>query len=69
MSPLDAQANEVLTMPEDSLYPFFLALSLLVTFYGLLTGVWALAIVGGVLVLVMTIGWLWPSAPVGEASS
>ncbi|MEO7986217.1 MAG: cytochrome c oxidase subunit I [Gemmatimonadales bacterium] len=68
VSPLDAQANEVLTMPEDSLYPFFLALSLLVTFYGLLTGAWALAIVGGVLVLVMTVGWLWPSAPVEEAS-
>ena len=61
MSPLDAQANEILTMPEDSLYPVLLALSLLLTFYGLLTSAWSLAIAGGVLDIVLTIGWLWPA--------
>ncbi len=29
VTPLDAEPSEVLTMPEDSLYPFLLALSLL----------------------------------------
>jgi len=69
VSPLDAQANEVITMPEDSLYPFFLAVSLLVTFYGLLTGAWALAIAGGVLDVALSIGWLWPSHRMVEAVS
>ena len=55
-------------MPEDSLYPFFLAVSLLVTFYGLLTGAWVLAVVGGALDIAMTIGWLWPAAPGAEVS-
>jgi cytochrome c oxidase subunit I len=63
VTPLDAEPSEVLTMPEDSLYPFLLALSLLATFYGLLTGTWALAIAGGALVAVTTIGWLWPASP------
>jgi cytochrome c oxidase subunit I+III len=67
ITPLDAEPSEILTMPEDSLYPFLLALSLLVTFYGLLTSVWALAIAGGVLVLAMTIGWLWPGPEPEEA--
>ena len=67
VTPLDAEPSEILTMPEDSLYPFLLALSLLATFYGLLTGVWALAIAGGVLVLAMTIGWLWPGPEPEEA--
>ena len=29
VTPLDAEPSEVLTMPEDSLYPFLLALSML----------------------------------------
>jgi cytochrome c oxidase subunit I len=68
VSTLDAQANEVITMPEDTLYPFLLALSLLLTFYGLLTGAWALAIVGGVLDILLAIGWLWPTHPVPESA-
>jgi heme/copper-type cytochrome/quinol oxidase subunit 1 len=66
VTPLDAEPSEVLTMPEDSLYPFLLALSLLATFYGLLTALWPLAIAGGVLVVGMTIGWLWPAPPPAE---
>ena len=52
--------------PEDSLYPFLLALSLLATFYGLLTALWPLAIAGAALVAAMTIGWLWPAPPPEE---
>jgi heme/copper-type cytochrome/quinol oxidase subunit 1 len=67
VTPLDAEPSEILTMPEDSLYPFLLALSLLVTFYGLLTSIWALAVAGAVLVIAMTIGWLWPGDVPEEA--
>jgi cytochrome c oxidase subunit I len=66
VTPLDAEPSEVLTMPEDSLYPFLLALSLLATFYGLLTALWPLAVAGAVLVAAMTIGWLWPAPPAAE---
>ena len=69
VTPLDAEPSEVLTMPEDSLYPFFLALSLLATFYGLLTALWPLAIAGVVLVAAMTIGWLWPAPPPEEGAA
>jgi cytochrome c oxidase subunit I len=67
VTPLDAEPSEILTMPEDSLYPFLLALSLLVTFYGLLTSIWALAVAGALLVIAMTIGWLWPGDVPEEA--
>jgi cytochrome c oxidase subunit I len=67
VTPLDAEPSEILAMPEDSLYPFLLALSLLVTFYGLLTSIWALAVAGAVLVIAMTIGWLWPGDVPEEA--
>jgi hypothetical protein len=53
-------------MPDDSLFPFLLALSLTLTFYGLLASAWALAIAGGVLVLLMIIGWLWPTDVTAE---
>jgi hypothetical protein len=69
VTPLDAEASEVLTMPEDSLYPFLLALSLLATFYGLLTALWPLAIAGAALVAAMTIGWLWPAPPPQERAA
>jgi hypothetical protein len=66
ITPLDGQPSEILTMPEDSLFPFLLALSLTLTFYGLLASAWALAIAGGVLVLLMIIGWLWPTDVTAE---
>ena len=69
VSPLDARANEVLTMPGDSLYPFLLAMALLATFYGLLGGIWPLAICGGVLVVALAIGWLWPDDPAEEVGA
>jgi cytochrome c oxidase subunit I len=68
VSPLDAEPDEILTMPEDSLAPLLLALSLLATFYGLLTSVWWLAVAGGVLTIAVTAAWLWPEAATAEAS-
>jgi cytochrome c oxidase subunit I+III len=66
-SPLDGQLTDVLRMPEDSLYPLLHALALMVTFYGLVFQLPWLAIAGGLLVVALTIGWLWPSPEELEA--
>ena len=59
-SALDAEPAAVLTMPGDTLWPFYLSMAVLALFYALLWNLWALAI-GAVLALGVTIvGWLWP---------
>ena len=67
-SPLDGVPNEVLRMPSDSLWPFLLTVALSVVFVGLLTRIWWLSGVGGGLLAITIVGWLWPSshAPVQE---
>ena len=59
-SALDAEPEQVLRMPEDSLWPLLLGLSLTVTAYGLLTGAWWMAAAGAALSAVAVTGWLWP---------
>jgi len=61
-SPLDGQLTDVLHMPEDTLYPVLHALAVMTTFYGLLLRSTWLSVAGAVLVLALTIGWLWPTA-------
>jgi heme/copper-type cytochrome/quinol oxidase subunit 1 len=60
-SPLDGQVTDVLTMPEDTLYPLLHALSLTATFYGLVFRIPWLSLAGGLLVIGFTIAWLWPT--------
>jgi heme/copper-type cytochrome/quinol oxidase subunit 1 len=60
-SPLDGNLTDVLRMPEDTLYPLLHALAVTGTFYGLVFRNTWLSAVSGVLVVVLTIGWLWPS--------
>jgi len=60
-SALDSDAYEILQMPEDSIWPVMLAAMMTVTFYGLLFGVWWLAILGLVLVILSLAGWCWPT--------
>ena len=59
-SPLEAHPLHVLHMPEDSMFPFLLAVAMLGTAYGLVFSLWWLAILGGVGMLACLIGWLWP---------
>jgi hypothetical protein len=63
ISPLDADPMAVLRMPKDSLAPLLLALSLTGVFYGLVTGIWLMALLFGICVLLCLIGWLWPESP------
>lgn len=67
-SMLDSDPQAVLRMPEDSIWPVLVSLSLLVLFYGVLLSVWWLAIVGAVGVFVTIVGWFWPGRiPTGDA--
>ena len=59
-SPLEAHPLHVLHMPEDSMFPFLLAVAMLGTAYGLVFSLWWLAILGGIGMLACLIGWLWP---------
>ena len=65
-TPLDGQPVAILRMPDDSLWPLIVALALMVAFYGLLTALWGLALVGGILTLLGVHGWLWPAVAVAE---
>lgn len=60
---LDAESERVLHMPEDSPWPLFLAIGLLVLAVGLLVDSIPSMIVGGVIALVVVIAWTWPAAP------
>jgi cytochrome c oxidase subunit I len=59
-SALDAEPAEVLQMPEDSLWPFALAVSLTGCFAGLLVGNPILAGLSATLLVASIVGWLWP---------
>jgi cytochrome c oxidase subunit I len=60
-TPLDAEPDEILRMPEDTAWPFFLALSVLVLAYGLLFGLIWLAAIGVVGLFICITGWFMPS--------
>jgi cytochrome c oxidase subunit I len=60
-TPLDGEVTDVLLMPEDTLYPIAHALAVTLTFYGLLVRSAVLGGAGLVLVIALTIGWLWPT--------
>ncbi|HET9725726.1 MAG TPA: hypothetical protein VFP28_02350, partial [Gemmatimonadales bacterium] len=66
-SPLEARVTDVFRMPEDSLVPLLLALSLTLLSYGLLTRLLWLTSLGAGLVLLCIIGWLWPAPVEGSA--
>jgi cytochrome c oxidase subunit I len=59
-TPLDAEPDEILRMPEDTMWPFFLSLSILVICYGLVFGLAWLCIVGAIALFVSIAGWFWP---------
>jgi cytochrome c oxidase subunit I+III len=71
-SPLDAQPQAGMRMPEDSNAPLLLAVSLGAIAYGLLFSLLWLAIAGAASAAVVAIAWLWPDAAtrlVGEADT
>jgi hypothetical protein len=59
-SMVNSDAQAVLRMPEDSLWPVLLSFSLMIFFYGVLFSIWWLGIVAAAAVLVTIAGWFWP---------
>jgi cytochrome c oxidase subunit I+III len=67
-SPLDAEPDLILKMPEDSLAPFILSLALTAFFAGLLVHLWWLAGGATALGLFSLLVWLWPRAELGQTA-
>jgi heme/copper-type cytochrome/quinol oxidase subunit 1 len=66
---LSADPDEILPMPEDSLWPITLAIGLAVLFVGVLGTWWAVAVVGVLIGAVAIIGWLWPTGAAAEVAT
>jgi cytochrome c oxidase subunit I len=63
---LDAAPDIILEMPEDTLAPVLLAAGLSVLFVGLLLKIWVAAAVGGAVVAVAVVAWMWPRRELRE---
>ena len=59
-TPLDAEPDLILEMPDDSLAPVSLAVGLSLLFIGALLHAWWLAALGGTICLAALLLWFWP---------
>ncbi|RST31241.1 cytochrome c oxidase subunit I [Sphingomonas ginkgonis] len=59
-SSLDAEPLRILEMPEDTIIPFLLSVSLLLLFFGLLLKNVPLTLIGGIAGALSLVGWFWP---------
>ncbi len=60
-SVVDAIPDSILHRPEEDSMPFWLAVSMLIGFIGLLASLWWLAAIGAILSFVCVAIWLWPN--------
>ena len=65
-SALDATADMVLEMPEDTVAPLVLAVGISVLFVGLLIKLWSVATVGALITALAVLMWLWPRRELRE---
>ncbi len=65
-TPLDAEPDAILKMPQDSLAPLVAAIALTGLFAGLLVAWWWLAAVCAVVTLTSLVVWLWPEPALGQ---
>jgi cytochrome c oxidase subunit I len=63
---LDAEPELIMEMPADSFAPVSLALGLAVLFTGLLLKNWTCSGVGGLMVFVAVVMWMWPTRDLRE---
>ena len=59
-TPMDAEAERIVEMPEDSFAPLLLAIGLAILFCGLLVKLWPIVAIAAALVLAALVFWLWP---------
>jgi cytochrome c oxidase subunit 1/cytochrome c oxidase subunit I+III len=67
-TPLDAEPDLIVKMPDDTPVPLFLALSMTVVTIGLALVAWWVVIVGIICVAVSIFAWLWPEVKLGETA-
>jgi heme/copper-type cytochrome/quinol oxidase subunit 1 len=67
-SPLDAQPNAILKMPEDLILPLLTALALSAAFAGALAHMWYLVGAATLVGLALTCASLWPRRQLGQTS-
>jgi cytochrome c oxidase subunit 1/cytochrome c oxidase subunit I+III len=67
-TPLDAELNVILKMPDDTLVPLCLALAMTVLTIGLAGVNWLVVGLGVILIVAAIIVWLWPRAALGETA-
>jgi cytochrome c oxidase subunit 1/cytochrome c oxidase subunit I+III len=65
-SMLDARPEALVHMPHESPYPLLLATSLLVLFFGLLTGYLVVVAAGALFCAGSVMAWLWPRGQTQE---
>jgi heme/copper-type cytochrome/quinol oxidase subunit 1 len=63
---LDAEPDAILKMPEESMLPFWIAVALTVVFSGLIGHAWWLVGVAALVILALSLIWLWPRAELGQ---
>ena len=59
-SPLDAELEAVIEMPEDNIWTLIISIALLLVFAGFLVRWYSMAIVGVALTLLSMARWMWP---------
>jgi len=59
-TPMDAEPDRIVEMPEDSWAPFLLTIALAILFVALLLKLWLVIALGGLLVFGALLFWLWP---------
>jgi cytochrome c oxidase subunit 1/cytochrome c oxidase subunit I+III len=67
-TPLDAEPDLIVKMPDDTPVPLFLALSMTVVTIGLALVAWWVVIVGIICVAGSIFAWLWPEVKLGETA-
>ncbi|MBN8911529.1 MAG: cbb3-type cytochrome c oxidase subunit I [Rhizobiales bacterium] len=67
-TPVDADPDLVLKMPEDSLAPLLLALALTAIFVGLLASAWWSAATAAAAGLLIVFAWLWPRRSLAQVA-
>ncbi len=67
-SPLDAQPDAILKMPEDSILPLLTALALTVVFAAALAKDWWLGSAAAFVGLIFSLIWLWPRPQLGQTA-
>jgi hypothetical protein len=67
-TPLDAEPDLILKMPEDSYAPFILTIAASAGFAGLLVHWWWLAGVSAVVAAAALVVWLWPERQLAQVA-